>query len=171
MARRSNRLSTLDRRAGRRLRALAARTPGASDAARLSADVMSPAFRLTVASLIARPRRRRAGIEALAAGVLAAAAARAVRDRLGRPRPGPRPDGGLPSRHAAAAVAIARSVGRHHPRTGGVLTVVAAIGLAGRVVARHHDPADVAAGALLGAGVDRAVAGIAGRFSRGCGAG
>jgi undecaprenyl-diphosphatase len=159
-------LSSLDRHAGAALRALTSRVPGGPAGARLAAGVMSPAFRLIVASLIVRPGRRRAGLEALAAGVLAAMSARALRDCLGRPRPGSRQDGGLPSRHAAAAVAIARAVGRHQPRAGDALALAATIGLLGRVAARHHDPADIAAGALLGAGADRAVARLAGRLAR-----
>jgi hypothetical protein len=63
-------------------------------------------------------------------------------------------------------VAIARAVGRHQPRAGDALALAATIGLLGRVAARHHDPADIAAGALLGAGADRAVARLAGRLAR-----
>lgn len=162
---RLHRLSSIDRRAGRVLRSAAGRAPGASRAAKISADAMSPAFRLVVASLIAHPARRREGFEALAAGVIAARAARAARDRLGRPRPGPRSDAGFPSRHAAAAAAIAHSVGRHHPHAGAILTAAVVVGLTGRAVTGQHDPADLAAGALLGAGVGLAVAAAARRVS------
>jgi membrane-associated phospholipid phosphatase len=160
-----DRLSSIDRRAGRILRSAAARAPGMPRAAKVSADLMSPAFRLVVASLIATPARRREGFEALAAGVIAAQAARAARDRLGRARPGPRSDAGFPSRHAAAAAAIAQSVGRHHPRAGVVLAAAATVGLIGRAITGQHDPADLAAGALLGAGVGLVVATAAGRAS------
>jgi membrane-associated phospholipid phosphatase len=161
----ANRLSALDRRAGRLVRSIASRDPRSRRAAQISADVMSPAFRLVVASLIALPGRRREGLEALAAAALASQLARAIRDRLGRPRPGLRAGGGFPSRHAAAAAAIARSVGRHHPRAGVVLGAAAGVGLLGRAVTGQHDPADLVAGALLGAGVGIAVAAVAQKAS------
>lgn len=162
---RSNRLSSLDRRAGRALREASSRAPGAPGAARVVAAAMSPAFRLLVAAMIARPAHRRAGLEALAAGTLAATAARIARDRLGRPRPGPRSEGGFPSRHAAAAIAIAGSVGHRHPTAGAVLGGLAAVGLVGRAVTGQHDPADLVAGAVVGAAAAVAVAAIAGRLS------
>jgi membrane-associated phospholipid phosphatase len=134
--------------------------------ARLATVAMSPTFRVVVALLILRPGGRRAGLQALASGVLAAMVARLLRDRLARPRPGSDPGGGFPSRHAAAGVAIARAVGRHHPRAAGALWAGGVVGLAGRVVTSRHDPADLAAGALIGAGADVVVAGIAHRLSR-----
>lgn len=114
------------------------------------AAAMSPAFRLTVAALIVRRSSRRTGLEALAAGVGAAVAARLLRDRLGRRRPGDRLEGGFPSRHAAAAAAIAGSVARRDRRVGGALAIAAGIGGAARVATAEHDPGDIAAGIALG---------------------
>ena len=97
--------------------------------------------------LLLTPGRRRAGARALAAAALASLAALALRDRLGRRRPGPRPEGGFPSRHAAAATAIACAVGRDDPAAARVLAAAAALGLAARVATGDHEPADIACGA------------------------
>ncbi len=149
-------LTSIDRRLGADLRRRYGRgAPGA--AGQVAAEALSPAFRLVVAALIVVPRTRRAGAEALASGTLAAVAARVARDRLGRPRPGPRADAGFPSRHAAAAVAIARAAGRVEPRLRLPLALAAAAGLAGRVLTGEHEPGDIGAGAALGWAVDRAV--------------
>ncbi len=147
----------LDRRAGVRLRG-----DRASDAraAALAARSLAPVFRLAVTGMVALPATRRPGAEALASGVLAAAAARLLRDRLGRPRPGCRPEGGFPSRHAAAAVAIARAAARADRRLGAGLGVLAGVGLVGRVLVGEHEPADIGAGAALGWLADRAVEGL-----------
>jgi undecaprenyl-diphosphatase len=150
-------LTRIDRRAGAGLRRAVAALPGGRRAARLAAGALSPGFRVTVALMIARAGSRRAGLEALAAGVAAATAARLLRDRLARRRPGPRGDGAFPSRHAAAAAAIARATGRHHGGLGRALAVVAVVGLAARVASADHDPADIAAGAALGLAADRAL--------------
>lgn len=150
-------LTRIDRRAGARLRGAVAVVPGGRRAAGWAAAALSPGFRLAVAVMIARPASRRAGLEALVAGVAAALGARLLRDRLGRRRPGPRTDGGFPSRHAAAAAAIARAAGRHHAGLGGALGAAAAVGLAARVACAEHEPADIAAGAALGLAADRAV--------------
>lgn len=144
-------LSRLDRRLGCALREATGAVPGGARCAHLVARAMSPAFRLAVAALIARRDTRRAGLEALGLGAVASIAARMLRDRLGRPRPGARADGGFPSRHAAAAVAIARAVGRHDAAAGRALTALAAAGLLARVASAEHEPGDVVAGALLGA--------------------
>jgi undecaprenyl-diphosphatase len=157
------RLTGLDRRLGAAARERAGRVPGLRGLAALAARALSPGFRIAVAAMIARPRTRRAGLEALACGVVAALAARALRDRLGRPRPGARRDGGFPSRHAAAATAIARAAGRHDPALGRALGSAAALGLAGRVVTADHEPADIVAGAALGLAVAAAVERLAGR--------
>lgn len=111
---------------------------------------MSPAFRLTVAALIARRSSRRTGLEALAAGVGAALVARLLRDRLGRARPGARVEGGFPSRHAAASAAIAGAVARRDPRMGAALAIAAGIGGAARIATAEHEPGDIAAGIALG---------------------
>ncbi|MEW6583562.1 MAG: phosphatase PAP2 family protein [Actinomycetota bacterium] len=158
MALPGTRILAADRRAGAALARATARLPGGATAARLAAAALSPAFRGVVAMLLASRARRRSGVDALASSVVAATAARLLRDRLRRPRPGPRADGGFPSRHAAAAVAITTSVRRRDPRLGAALAVAAAVGLAGRVAARHHDPADIAAGAVLGAATASALA-------------
>ncbi len=143
-------LTLIDRRAGARVRGAVAALPGGRRAAAVAAATMSPAFRLTVAVMIARPASRRAGLEALAAGVGAATAARVLRDRVARRRPGPRAEGGFPSRHAAAATAIAGAAARHHRGLGRVLAAAAAVGLLARVASADHEPADIAAGAALG---------------------
>jgi len=148
---------SFDRRFGRHLRGWAARVPGGPAAARAASEALAPGFEALVAALLVRAAGRRAGAEALASGVGAALGARLLRDRIGRPRPGDRPDGGFPSRHAAAAVAIARAVGRRRPAMRPWLIAAAAAGLIGRVADGQHDPADIAAGALLGWSVDAAV--------------
>jgi membrane-associated phospholipid phosphatase len=148
-------LTRIDRRAGARLRGAVRAVPGGRGAAALLAAALSPGFRLLVALMIVRPGSRRAGLEALAAGVGAAMTARLLRDRLARRRPGPRDEGGFPSRHAAAATAIARAAGRRHRRLGRGLAAAAALGLVARVASADHDPADIAAGAALGVGVAR----------------
>jgi hypothetical protein len=56
----------------------------------------------------------------------------------------------MPSRHAAAAVAIASSVGRHNAAAGRALAGATALGLLGRVASGDHDPADILAGGALG---------------------
>ncbi len=148
------RAHSFDRSLGRAIRALVAAVPGGTRAGRVAGDAMAPAFRGLVAAMLVRPALRPGGMETLAAGVLAASAARLARDRIARPRPGARTEGGLPSRHAAAAVAIARGASRRHPRLRPWLCTVAAAGLVGRVVAGHHDPADIAVGAAMGWAAD-----------------
>ena len=148
---------SIDRTLGRVIRALVALVPGGTRAGRMAGDALAPAFRGLVAGMLLRPALRSGGIEVAAAGVLAASAARLARDRIARPRPGTRSEGGLPSRHAAAAVAIARSASRRHPRMRPWLVAATTVGLVGRVVAGHHDPADIAAGAALGWAADRLV--------------
>jgi membrane-associated phospholipid phosphatase len=112
--------------------------------------------------MIARRGSRRAGLEALAAGVAAAMAARLLRDRLARRRPGPRAEGGFPSRHAAAATAIAAAAGRHHRGLGRALAAAAGAGMLARVASAEHEPADVAAGAALGLAAARALERVVG---------
>jgi membrane-associated phospholipid phosphatase len=148
---------SLDRRFGRRLRVAVDRIPGGRGAACAASDALAPAFEALVVSLLMRPSGRRAGVEALASGFGAAAGALLLRDRIGRTRPGGRPDGAFPSRHAAAAVAIACAVGRRRPQLRPWLAAAAGAGLVGPVVDGQHDPADIAAGALLGWAVDAAV--------------
>jgi len=151
-------LTGIDRRAGAVLRSTVARAPGGSRAARIAASALSPGFRVLVAAMIAVPSTRRAGLQAGAAGVGAAVAARLLRDRLGRPRPGSRQDGGFPSRHAAAATAIGRAIARRHPAAGALVLCAALVGMAGRVATAEHDPADILAGAALGLAAESALA-------------
>jgi len=151
------RLTRIDRRAGAAVREAVSALPGGTRAAGVAAGALSPAFRVLVAVLIARARSRRTGLEALAAGVGAATAARLLRDRLGRRRPGPRDDGGFPSRHAAAAAAIAAATGRRDRTLGRALAVAAAVGLTGRVASADHDPADIVAGVAVGLVTARAL--------------
>lgn len=156
------RVAQIDRRAGAAVRARLAAIPGSAPPARAAASALGPAFRILVAAMIVRPSTRRAGLRMGAAGVLAGLAARALRDRLGRARPGRRGEGGFPSRHAAAATAIARAAGRGDRRLGAALAGAAALGLAGRVAVAEHDPADIVAGAALGLAAEAAVAALAG---------
>lgn len=144
-----------DRRAGDLARRRVAAVPGGPEAARLVADATAPAFQLLVGALIVLPGTRRTGLRALLAGGTAALIARVVRDGLGRPRPGARSEGGLPSRHAATATAIAMTVARDRPLLGAVTLVAAGAGLAARVASADHEPLDIAAGAGLGAAVAR----------------
>lgn len=155
------RLSDLDRRAGRLVRRACARVPGGPAAARGTAGAMSPLFRLIVAAALVTPRHRRAGAEALASGVAAALVARRLRDALGRRRPGDREEGGFPSRHAAAGAAISCAATRANPAAGRVLALLAAAGMLARVADAQHEPADILAGAALGAACDRAVRALA----------
>ncbi|MGD9571198.1 MAG: phosphatase PAP2 family protein [Thermoleophilia bacterium] len=143
-------LLRLDRRLGAGVRRAAAATPGAQATATALAETMSPAFRIVVGALIVVPATRATGVRALAAGAGASLVARALRDRLGRPRPGARTEGGFPSRHAAASAAIAATVGAGLPRAGGALTAAAAAGLLARVATAEHEPADILAGVALG---------------------
>lgn len=154
---------SFDRRAGQRVRNGIARLPGGAAASRIASGALAPAFEALVAALLVRSHARRAGVEALVAGAGASLAARAARDAIARPRPGPRAEGGFPSRHAAAAVAIARAVARRHPGLRPWVAAAAAAGLVGRVATGQHDPGDIVAGAALGWSVDRLVARNAGR--------
>jgi membrane-associated phospholipid phosphatase len=155
-----NGLTGMDRRAGAALRTIVGRAPGGARGARMAASALSPGFRLLVAAMIAAPSSRRLGLEAGAAGVGAALAARLLRDGLGRPRPGSRPDGGFPSRHAAAATAIGRAVARRHRVAGAAVLTAAAVGMAARVATAEHDPADIVAGAALGLAAEGALAAL-----------
>lgn len=155
-------LTRIDRSAGARLRRGVAALPGGRAGAALAAGALSPGFRLMVALMIARASSRRAGLEALAAGVGAATAARLLRDRLARRRPGARAEGGFPSRHAAAAAAIARVASRHHRGLGRALAAATAVGLVARVASADHDPADIAAGAALGLATARVLERVVG---------
>ena len=146
--------SSFDRRLGQAIRTAVASLPGGAVVARAAAESMAPAFEGIVVAMLTRPGLRRSGVVAGAAAVCAATSARVARDAIGRPRPGERPDGGLPSRHAAAAVAITCAVVRRHRGLGRVLGVAAAVGLLGRIATGDHDPADIAAGALVGASAD-----------------
>ena len=156
------RLLQLDRHLGLTVRRLVGTLSWGPSAARVTARLMSPAFRAAVAVMILRRRTRATGLRCLAAGVTAGVTARLLRDRLRRPRPGDRADGGLPSRHAAASAAIARTAAAGAPRAGRAMAVGAVVGMAARVAAAEHDPADVAAGAALGLASARAVALVAG---------
>lgn len=158
MARRASRA---DRAAGEALRRALAARPAAARAAASASRGMSPAFRALVAALVLAPRTRPAGLRALASAVAASLVAGALRRRIGRRRPGARTEGGLPSKHAAASAAIAASVGRTHPAAGAALWPVVAVGLAGRVQTRDHDPADLVAGVAAGWAVARAVGAFA----------
>lgn len=150
-------LDQFDRDLGERLRGHVGARRRLAEIFGLAADVMSPAYRVLVLTLILwRPTRNR-GLRALAAAVLAALIARRVRDGIRRPRPGTRPEGGLPSRHAAASVAIAAVLSERRSGLGLPLALITAIGLLGRVTTGDHDPADVIVGAVLGGMVARVI--------------
>lgn len=149
---------SFDRQLGQRVRDAVSALPGGVAVSRIASESLAPAFEAMVAVLLVRSSVRRAGLEALVAGAGASLAARFARDAIARPRPGPRAEGGFPSRHAAAAVAIACAVARRHPTLRPVLVGAAAAGLCGRVAIGHHDPGDVVAGAALGWTVERLVA-------------
>jgi membrane-associated phospholipid phosphatase len=138
----------MDRALGRQVRDGAARV-GVAEPLRFAGRALAPAFRGMLVVLVWRRRTRSTAIEAILASLLAAGVARMLRDAIGRPRPGPREDGGFPSRHAAAAAAIAASTAG---RSVGVPIIGAAAvtGLFGRVVSGEHDPADIGAGVALG---------------------
>jgi membrane-associated phospholipid phosphatase len=161
------RLTRADRRLGAAIRAAAPPDVPAGRAAAAAAAVMSPAFRVLVGVLCIRRGTRRTGLRALVAAVLAATAARVLRDALGRPRPGPRREGGFPSRHAAASAAIAEAVARDMPAAGAALRAAALIGGFARVADGHHEPADIAAGGALGAAMAAGVSRAADRMTRG----
>lgn len=148
-------LALRDRRLGRAVRARV--SPAARGRATVAAHALSPAFRALVALMVVMPRTRGTGLRAGAAAVAAALIARALRDRIGRARPGERPDGGFPSRHAAAAAAIAHAAGRRDRRLGAALGVAALAGLSGRVICAEHEPGDILAGAALGVAVAEVV--------------
>lgn len=135
---------------GSAVRRSVASVPGGPGVASGLAATMSPAFRVAVGLLIASPSRRGTGVRALITAVSAATAARLLRDRLGRRRPGPRAEGGFPSRHAAAAAAIATTAVSGGAAIGGVLAGAAVIGGIARVAAGEHEPGDILAGAALG---------------------
>jgi membrane-associated phospholipid phosphatase len=160
-------LARLDRALGRRAREAVARRPAAASALAVAANGMAPAFQAVVAAGCLGRGTRRRGLTALAAGVAAALLAREARDRIGRRRPGPRVQGGFPSRHAAAALAITTAVVDDDRRLGAALAGVAAVGLTGRVTDGQHDPADIVAGAALGVAVGLAARRVARGFPRG----
>jgi len=143
-------IADADRRLGAALRSRARRAPVVVRCADLTATGMSAVFRLAVAlAIIVRPTRA-AGVEAAVAAELAARIAGAARARLGRPRPAPSADAGFPSRHAAAAAAIISVAAARDRRAGIVAGGAAAVGLTGRVLAGRHEPADIAAGVVVG---------------------
>jgi len=152
-----------DRRLGEALRRAVGRVPGGVRAGRMVSGAMEPAFQALVAAMLVRPDARPAGVRALVGGAAASTLARVVRDAVGRPRPGDRRDAGFPSRHAAAAVAIARAAGRRHRSLRPWLACASIVGLAARVAAAEHDPADIAAGALIGLSVDGLLDHVLGR--------
>src|SRR5262245_469676 len=164
-------LGEIDRRAGARVRAAVAARPGAPAGARALAEALAPSFRALVALLLLAPGRRRTGLEALAAAALASTIARVLRDRLARRRPGARPEGGFPSRHAAAAVAIACAVRGDEAGAGRAVGAAAAAGLAARVATGEHEPADIVCGAALGWGAYRMMRAFGARLDGGAGRG
>ena len=145
----------VDRTAGRQVRAAVASVPGGHEYSRLAADIMAPAFQALVIGLVVLPGSRMLGVRAAMAGTLAGVTAKVARDAIDRPRPGPRGEGGFPSRHAASSTAIALVVARERPVLGAAAVLAALTGLTARVAAADHDPLDVVAGAGLGAAVAR----------------
>lgn len=157
-------LAAVDRRLGQAMRARIGAHPAVDRAARIAAAGLAPAFEGMVAALVAERPTRAAGLRAGSAAVCGALVAKGLRDAIGRPRPGERAEGGFPSRHAAAATAIVRSIGRSNRHVGRALGVVAAIGLVGRIATGEHDPADIVAGAAVGGATEWAVAALSGQL-------
>lgn len=151
-------LGRIDRRSGAAIRRRVDRSAALHRAAPFVARAMSPSFRALVAVLVATRGTRKVGLTSLAASVAAALIAKALRDHLGRTRPGTRAEAGFPSRHSAASVAIAVAVASQHRRAGQALGGVAILGMAARVAAAEHELADVIVGAALGWAVAASVA-------------
>ena len=147
-----------DRECGDRIRTAVAGHRGARLLARPLAAAMSPFFQIAVAAAIVDRGRRVTGVRMLIAGGAAAIAARVLRDRIGRERPGEREEGAFPSRHAAAATAISATALSRQPLLGLPLAAAAAVGSVARIATAEHDPADIAAGALLGIVVAHVIA-------------
>lgn len=147
-----------DRALGRRLRDRIGRHRMLARAVRPAAGLMSPLFQVAVAAAIVDRRSRVTGLRMLLAGAAAAGLARVLRDRIGRTRPGERPEGGFPSRHAAAATAISATALARRPMLGLGLTAAAGVGSLARIASADHDPFDVVAGAALGLTVAHVVA-------------
>ena len=147
-----------DRRLGESIRTRVARVPGGSILANIASRALSPGFHLAVGAALLTRRHRVTGVLMLLSGVISAVTARVLPDHIARPRPGEREDAGFPSRHAAASSAIALTAVSRRPILGLALAAFAAIGVVGRVATGQHDPADVAAGGLLGAVVAHLVA-------------
>lgn len=143
-------VSRADRRAGTALRGVVRGIPGGTAAASAAAAAMAPVFQGLVAVLVMSPGTRSTGARAAIAGGVAACIARVARDAMRRGRPGPRSDGGLPSRHAAAATAISVTIARNHPVIGAVAGLAVAVGLIARVGSADHDPLDIITGIGLG---------------------
>lgn len=155
-------LSAVDRRIGAELRRATTGRPGGAETAHLAAESMAPFFVLLVGAMIAVPATRRTGGLMLVAGGGASLLARSLRDRLARPRPGPRAEGGMPSRHAAAATAISAVLGAAGSALAPIAWIATALGGGARIASGHHEPADILAGAGLGATVGAAVSLLAG---------
>ena len=155
-------LDRLDRALGARLRDRLARRSRAARALAIGGDALSPLYRVVVVVLILwRPTRAR-GVRALVSAVCAAVIAKRMREAIARPRPGLRAGGGLPSRHAAAAVAVTGIIAQRRRGLGLPTAAITAIGLVGRVSSGDHEPADILAGAVLGG----LVASVVGRLGR-----
>ncbi len=139
----------MDRRLGTAVRRATHALPAGPGAARAVAGAMSPAFRIVVAAMVARAPTRGAGMEALAAG-----AGRAW--SRGRCATASAARGPAPGRRAASPAATRPPRGHRarrrqgRPRVRRALAVAAAAGLLARVAAAEHEPADIAAGALVG---------------------
>ncbi|WP_308355921.1 phosphatase PAP2 family protein [Streptomyces sp. ODS05-4] len=145
-----------------------ARWPGAGRAARgLSLAGEHAALWLAAGTAAAAldPARRQAWLRATAAVCAAHLTSSAVKQTVRRPRPaagGPRPPVGrhsFPSSHAASSAAAAAAFAAVSPAAGRLARPLAAGVCLARLVAGVHYPTDVAAGALLGAAVARAVRG------------
>lgn len=159
------RAAAADRAAGRSARAWADRHPRVATTATGASGGLGPTFRAGLVVAIALPRSRAAGIQAALAAEVAARLAGVLRARIGRRRPGARADAALPSRHAASASAIATIAMAHRPAPGALVAIAASLGMTGRVVAREHDPADIAAGIAVGVGSALVVRRLAARYA------
>jgi membrane-associated phospholipid phosphatase len=128
---------------------------------------------LAIAGLMAlRPGLRRAGLDGMAALLLAAGATQILQRLVRRPRPSAdhpvrqtlarQPEtASFPSSHTAVAVAFTTATARRHPRLAAVFGLLAGVLGYGRVRLRVHWPTDVLGGAVLGVGAGS----VAGRLA------
>lgn len=126
--------------------------------------------------LLGRRRLVRAGLRMLVAHELATSAKDFIKHRIDRTRPGSASDGkqakprpgdrtakkhtSFPSGHSAGSVAVAQAFAREFPQQRAPALAAAAVVAIGQVPKLAHYPTDIAAGAILGAASEAALAAI-----------